>query len=179
VIFASDHGEMLGDLGRLSKSVFFESALRVPLIICLPDGGDDSSTCSALVETIDIHATILDVAGCEIEAKKDCVLLLPLVRRERDAVRDDVLSEVHAHYMLRTENEKLVVGRNGEALQLFDREQDPLEQHNLAGHPDTRLRELEIRSRLLARITRDTLRLGRLDPEYCAHALPETDGACS
>ena len=54
VIFASDHGEMLGDLGRLSKSVFFESALRVPLILCQPDDGNDGGTCSSLVETIDM-----------------------------------------------------------------------------------------------------------------------------
>ena len=87
-----------------------------------------------------------------------------------------MLSEVHAHYMLRTHNEKLVVGRNGETLQLYDLVQDPLEQRNLAGHPDIRLSELEMRSWLLVRITRDTLRLGHLDPEFSEHVLPGTDG---
>jgi len=171
VIFASDHGEMLGDLGRLSKSVFYESALRVPLIVCLPDGAGVGRVCSALTESIDIYATILDIAGCEDDGKKDACSLMPLIRGTNQAGRQDVLSEVHAHTMLRTHDFKLVIGRGGETLQLFDLHNDPLEQTNLCSHPDCAQRELELRSCLLTRVVRDTLRLGNVDPEHCEHAL--------
>ena len=173
VIFTSDHGEMLGDLNRLSKSVFYESALRVPLVVRMPAGAGAGTTCPALVETIDVHATILEAAGCEIGPHKDCRSLLPLIGGEVEEIRRDVLGEVHAHYMLRTREWKLVVGRDGSTLQLFDLRRDPLEQSNLCGHPEFAAAELEMRSRLLGRITRDTLRSGHMDPEFSGHEMPE------
>ena len=41
IIFASDHGEMLGDHGLYGKSVSYEASLRVPLIVAGPgiEGG--------------------------------------------------------------------------------------------------------------------------------------------
>ena len=181
VIFASDHGEMLGDLGRVSKSVFYESALHVPLIIRLPNKTEVGSICDALVETIDIYATILDLAGSEMPMPQhnDSRSLLPLIEHSAKVLREDILSEVHAHYMLRTEQWKLVIGRDGLTLQLFDLDHDPMEQHNLCMHPDFLQQELEMRSRLLTRITRDTLRAGTVDPEYCGHFAPSRlpDGA--
>ena len=167
VILASDHGEMLGNLGRLSKSMFYESALRVPLIVRLPREGGGRAVREEFVETIDLHATLLEIAGGTTDDRKDSRSLLPLIRECDEGARQDVLSEVHAHYMLRTAGWKLVVGRDGQTLQLFDLERDPLEQRNLCGRPDWGRRELELRSQLLARITRDTYRPGTIDPEYC------------
>ena len=46
VIFASDHGEMLGDLGRISKSILYESAVRVPLIIRVPQEQNPGAVCT-------------------------------------------------------------------------------------------------------------------------------------
>ena len=172
VILASDHGEMLGNLGRLSKSMFYESALRVPLIVRVPGEPAGGTVRQEFAETIDLHATILDIAGGEVSERIDSRSLLPLVRGCGPGPRQDVLSEVHAHYMLRTDGWKLVVGRDGLTLQLFDLERDPLEQRNLCGHPDWAHRELELRSQLLTRIARDTHRPGRMDPEYCGHAFP-------
>ncbi len=172
VVFASDHGEMLGDLGRLSKSVFYESALRVPLIIRLPGCPRAGTVCQANVETIDLYSTLVDIAGGEPNQRCDSASLLPLLRGETDRGREDVLSEVHAHYMLRTREWKLVVGRDGQTLQLFDLEHDPLEQSNLCGHPQYAERELEMRSRLLTRITLNTYRPGTIDAEYSGHSSP-------
>lgn len=172
ILFASDHGEMLNDLGRLSKSVFYESALRVPLIVRPPGGIDGGRLCQGLVETVDLHATILDAAAAEANPVADGRSLMPLVRGVTGSVRDDALSEVHVHYMLRTDAWKLVVGRDGRTLQLFDLDTDPHEQCNLCGHPDYGNRELELRSRLLERIAGATCRPGRFDPEYSGHAAP-------
>ena len=174
IVFASDHGEMLGDHGRLSKSVFYESALRVPLIVRVPTAARPGAgrTVDALVETIDIHATLLDLAGAEPWQHQDSLSLMPLVQGEATHLRGNALSEVHAQYMLRTPDWKIVVGRNGLTLQLFDLCGDPLEQCNLCGHPDHGDRELQLRSELLARIAGSTFRDSEIDPEYCDHAFP-------
>ena len=174
VIFASDHGEMLGDLGRVSKSVCYDSAVRVPLIVRLPDGAGAGTTSDAFVETIDVHGTILKAAGCEIAKDKDCLSFLPLIRGEQEKIRDDVLAEAHVHYMLRTREWKIVIGRDGLTVQLFDLTNDPSEQRNLCCHPDFAHRELEMRSLLLARIASNTFRPGRYDPELSAHSWEET-----
>jgi len=177
IILGSDHGEMLGDLGRLSKSVFYESAARVPLIVRMGGGTHAGIVRDGFVETIDIHATILKAAGCTPWELTDSRSLIPLVTGARESVREDVLSEVHVHYMLRTKEWKIVIGRDGATLQLFDLVEDPLEQINLCGHPDYHLQELEMRSRMLARITADTLRAGEIDPEFSGHSFPgEEDG---
>ncbi len=52
IIFSSDHGEMLGDLGLYAKLVAYESALRVPLIVSGP-GIDGGCVSDGLVELID------------------------------------------------------------------------------------------------------------------------------
>lgn len=173
VILSSDHGEMLGDLGRLSKSVCYESAVRVPLLLCVPGGVGAGKVCDSFVETIDAHATILDAAGAEQWKHQDSKSLLPLVRGEAERVRDDVLVEAHAHYMLRAEDHKIIVGRDGQTLALFDLVEDPLEQVNLCEHPDYRQVELEMRSRLLRRIAANTLRMGDQDPELSVHKVPD------
>ena len=169
VVFASDHGEMLGDLGRLSKSVCYDSAIRVPLIVRSPDRRRAGTVFDGFVETIDIGATLLDLAGAEPMHRRDSISLLPLLRGEVTAVRESILSEVHVHTMLRNRDWKLVVGGDGLSLQLFDLVNDPHEQHNLIGHPDFKNAEQEMRSRLLGRLLASTFREGNLDPEFSDH----------
>ncbi len=169
VIFASDHGEMLGDLGRISKSILYESAVRVPLIIRVPQEQNPGAVCTGMVETIDLYATILDIAGAERNPHCDSRSLQPLLVQNDCEFRDDILSEVHVHYMLRTGEWKIAIGRDGRTLQLFNLANDPLEQRNLCGHPDFKQRELEMRSRMLGRLTRDTYRPGKVDPGFSGH----------
>ena len=175
VIFASDNGEMLGDLGRLSKSVCYDSALRVPLIVRMPGGAGAGTTHPAFVETIDIHGTILEAAGSTISTDKDCRSVLPLIRGEVPSIRSDVLAEAHVHYMLRTPDWKILIGRDGLTILLFDLAADPHEQRNLCGHPDYAQRELELRSLLLTRIASNTYRPGKYDPELSTHSWDEAE----
>jgi len=63
VVFWSDHGEMFGDHQCLYKSVFYESSVRVPLIISWPSRVQEGKICKFLVEIIDIYPTILEAAG--------------------------------------------------------------------------------------------------------------------
>lgn len=62
VIYASDHGEMLGEHGLWSKNALLENAARVPIIIAGP-GLPRGKTVEQSVSHVDIGATVLDVAG--------------------------------------------------------------------------------------------------------------------
>ena len=170
VILLSDHGDALGDHNRISKSMFFESMVRVPLIVRFPAGQHAGQVVDALVETIDLYPTLLDLGGCERPRYNDGLSLLPLIRGEVPAPRDDVLGEVHAQSMIRTQDWKLVLdNHSGESLQLFDLRVDPDEQKNLIGHPDYRDEEIQMRDRLLRRVMASQRIISRRDPTLSGH----------
>jgi arylsulfatase A-like enzyme len=164
---------MLGDLGRLSKSVFYESATKIPMIIRIPESSDykplRGTKRNQFTELIDIHATLLDISESRMWEHQDSISMLGPDKR------NDVLSEVHVHYMLRNDKWKIVVGKNGNSLQLFDMQNDPLEQINLCGNEKYKQAELEMRSNLLNRLTKTTYRSGDLDPELSSHFINPDD----
>lgn len=60
VVLWGDHGWHLGDLDQWAKSTNYERATRSPLIVCAP-GMQANVPCPALVETVDIFPTLLDL----------------------------------------------------------------------------------------------------------------------
>lgn len=66
VVFLTDHGEYLGDWGLVEKwpSGMDPSLLRNPLIIAGP-GIARGAACEALVEIVDVAATLLDISGVQ------------------------------------------------------------------------------------------------------------------
>ena len=62
VCFFSDHGEMLNDHDDVDKSKPWQGALNVPLV-CAGPGIRSNVTLDVPVATIDIGATMLDIAG--------------------------------------------------------------------------------------------------------------------
>jgi arylsulfatase A-like enzyme len=66
VVFTSDHGDYLGDHWLGEKEFFHEPSVKIPLIICDPDGGERcGSVCDELVEAIDLAPTFLDALGAD------------------------------------------------------------------------------------------------------------------
>lgn len=73
VVVTSDHGEMLGDHGLMSKLGFFDQSFHIPLIVRYPAlGGDEvkGSVVDCFTENVDIMPTLLDLAG--IEPPRQC-----------------------------------------------------------------------------------------------------------
>ncbi len=160
VIFTSDHGDMLGDHESLVKgAILFDQCIRVPLII---RGGEfvGGRQASGLVQLHDIAATTLRHAGAspaELQAwmpsSRD---ITPLATGEVAEVHPFVVCTyrnsginksglpweppIHAT-MVRANRYKLhiyhpVIPHQEDTLyQLFDLEDDPDEQFNLANDP--------------------------------------------
>ena len=69
IVLTSDHGDYLGDHWMGEKDLFHEQSVKIPMIIYDPRNKAHStrgSTCDALVESIDLVATFIEVAGGEV-----------------------------------------------------------------------------------------------------------------
>ena len=62
ILFATDHGDHLGDHGLDGKETFYEAATHIPLLV-RPPGGREAAVVDDLVELRDITATMLRLAG--------------------------------------------------------------------------------------------------------------------
>ena len=65
VVFTTDYGDQLLEHGLLDKNVFFESAVRAPLLLRFPDRVRPGPR-SELIGTIDLLPTLLDLCGLSI-----------------------------------------------------------------------------------------------------------------
>lgn len=156
IVYTSDHGETLGDYGLWGKSVMYDSAAGVPLILAGPDVPAGRAV-DCPVSLVDLAPTILAGTGVE-PAAADADLpgtdLWPIASGEEPADRT-VFSEYHATgsasaaYMLRDRRWKYVhfVGHDP---QLFDMQTDPHELTNLAALATHRPRVADFRRRLAA-----------------------------
>jgi choline-sulfatase len=98
VVFVSDHGNYAGDFGVPTKwwTGFEDSLLRVPCAIRLP-GQHRTGITDAMVQTIDVGSTILEIAGAASEWTHFGHSLVPLLNGERDTRRDAVYAEGGFH----------------------------------------------------------------------------------
>ncbi len=175
IVFASDHGDYLGDHWMGEKELFHEPSVRVPLIIVDPSKEADATrgtVRSEMVEAIDLVPTFLDAYGSKVSRHRlEGRSLMPLLHdaARPGAWRDAVLSELdYAFYqareftgkgandarafMLRTERWKYIHYK-GFPPQLFDLQEDPSEFVDLglsAAHDGVRR---EMHGRLLERLT--------------------------
>jgi arylsulfatase A-like enzyme len=167
ILFSSDHGDYLGDHGLTGKNSFYEGATRVPLLARLPSAANGTAYAD-LATLSDVTATILGLAGCEIQAHMDSVPL-PELGLPVETPRERVVGSLKRSWMLVREQWKLIKDANGRTM-LFDLDRDPIEGHNLAhesGHA-------KIYHRLDAELTAaimDSLDLSHADKRVYTHTL--------
>lgn len=154
IVYTSDHGETLGDYGLWGKSVMYDSAAGVPLILAGPDVPAER-TADCPVSLVDLAPTIMTGTGVEPSAA-DADLpgtdLWSVASGDEPADRT-VFSEYHATgsasatYMLRDRRWKYI-HFVGHGPQLFDMQTDPHELTNLAALPAHRQRVADFQRRL-------------------------------
>jgi len=176
IILWSDHGEMLCDKGRLHKGVFYEESVHVPLIVRPPTVGahgvcpaGPGSVCERPASLVDIFPTILELAGCEPKAKAFGRSLMPLLADPQAPHHDAVFSEINNRTMVRDERLKMVLDSNGDMLKLYDMQDDPREEANLAGRNDVETIVAELRDRVLQWLLATQVRQAADEYESCVH----------
>jgi arylsulfatase len=152
VAFVSDHGEMNGDHHLLYKANFLNPAARIPIILRLPPpmGVPAGAVSEAMVELMDVGATLVDLAGGESVDGSLARSLMPVIEDPSSRHREVALSELRREGMVATADWKLAINREGEVYMLHDLDVDPVEARNLAGLPGYE----EVADSLLPRLRR-------------------------
>jgi arylsulfatase len=135
IVYTSDHGEMGGNHGLMSKCVLYEPAVRVPLIV-RPPGGCDPVVVDDLVEHVDVPATLRDVAGAPEVAGSEGRSLLGHLSGRAPEPRTVAVSENWGFASFETGRYKLVVEEDTlTPCQLFDLADDPCEDDDRLADP--------------------------------------------
>ncbi len=134
IVYAADHGEMLGDHGLMAKMSFYRSSVRVPLIVRRP-GGSTPVVHDGPVQAFDVVATMIDAAGGQLDGSP-ARSLLPLLDGGASH-RDSAMSMIRLRPGMPTwvavtdGRRRLTFDRDtGTPVELFDLESDPDEAIN-------------------------------------------------
>ncbi|KAK3950938.1 alkaline-phosphatase-like protein [Pseudoneurospora amorphoporcata] len=138
IVFSGDHGDMLGERGLWYKMSYFESSVRVPLLISYPKKYTPHRV-TQNVSTLDILPTMVDLIGKALHPglPMDGKSLLPFLEGRDSEGHDTVIAEytgegtVSPMMMIKRANWKFVICP-ADGIQLFDLENDPLEVRDLA-----------------------------------------------
>ncbi len=140
VVFASDHGDMMGERGLYYKKTFFEWSARVPLIFRAP-AHLTSRRVNDTVSLVDLLPTFADLAGLNDEVlETDGTSLLPCLSGAalpKRVVCGEYLSEgvIEPTFMMLQDRLKMLYSETDPVV-LYDLESDPDEQTNLTANPD-------------------------------------------
>ncbi|PIP00315.1 sulfatase family protein [Pleomorphomonas carboxyditropha] len=145
VIFASDHGECLGDHGLSQKWSMYDAVTRVPAIVWSTAGRfAGGRRVDGLCQLFDLGPTILEYAGITPPASFEAASLKPALEGTAWTPRAHVFFEQAGDISLtgadfiigvRSENWKLVQFKGTDEGQLFDLDNDPAEVDNLWDDP--------------------------------------------
>ena len=148
IVFTSDHGDALGDHGLPYKGFFYDPMVHVPLLIRGP-GVPTGGRCSSLVSTQDLVPLFYHACGVEPPRTLEGEDVSRLLANPEDTIREVAFSEIGGRTMAVTAQHKYVHYVDGSA-ELYDLSEDPHEVHNLAGDPNCRGVESELRGQLLS-----------------------------
>ncbi len=137
VVVWGDHGWHLGELGLMGKHTLYEVALRSPLIVRSPGMANPGEASSAIVSTVDVGSTILDLCGIAEDAS-DGVSFAPIMRDQSDREHRTAAPSFWSRGPLvgrtvRTQDSRTVEWRQG-----FDGPLVSVEQYDLLHDPEQR-----------------------------------------
>jgi iduronate 2-sulfatase len=142
VVFVSDHGYHLGELGQWMKMSLFERSARNPLVIAGP--GIARGVSSRTVELLDLYPTLGELAKLPLPSGLQGRSLTPLLKDPKAAWDRPALTQVtrggaqdrFMGYSVRTEKWRYIEWDEGKrGLQLYNELDDPDELRNLAEDP--------------------------------------------
>ena len=132
VVFIADHGDYMGEHGRLGKDHYYEAAIRIPCLIKFPGKVRAGHVVNELVSSVDLMPTLLGLLGAPKSGREQGRDASRLLLGASTAWNNQVfIHDPHNDYAaVFTPEVELVLQRRGGHV-LFDRLRDPLQQANL------------------------------------------------
>ena len=141
-----DHGWHLGDHGLWCKHSNFENATRAPLIVCAPGAKAPGRKTEALVEFVDIYPTLAQLAGLPLPDALEGASFAPLLDDPSRPGKRAALSQyprgTAMGRSMRTDRYRFTLWQDRRAdkrtlaMELYDHQDDPEEDDNLAVQPE-------------------------------------------
>ncbi len=152
VVFSSDHGEFLGDHGRVQKGPpGHDCIMRVPLVLRWPGRIKAGVRCGAPVELVDLAPTFLELAGGSVpEHFQGCSLRRLLeggTEWPRRSCYQEYEKDGHGWRTVRIGDHTYARGTDGEEI-LWNRGRDSHEFKNLIDDPSEAAALAELRGEL-------------------------------
>ena len=139
VIYTSDNGYQWGEHELIDKRWAYETSIRVPFVVRLPENRYGATINSSLVANLDVAPTLLDAAGVRVPGYMEGGSLLRLLSDEKKNWRETFFYSYFfeppyptpTSFALVTERYKLIE-TNWRGYELYDLWNDPEEKNNLA-----------------------------------------------
>ncbi|MEL6108187.1 MAG: sulfatase [Planctomycetota bacterium] len=155
VIFTSDNGPFAANVDPLrgEKGYLYEGGIRVPMIVRWPERVATGRVTSTPVITMDIHATILDVANLKTDPSNtpDGITMVPILEGKSELDRESIYFH-YPNYAFHKRNRMTSAIRSGayklirfyddDSVELYDLEQDIGESQNLAARMPKKAQQL-------------------------------------
>jgi N-acetylglucosamine-6-sulfatase len=161
IVYMGDNGFQFGEHGLIDKRTAYEASIRVPLLMFCPELISAGTVVKETVANIDIAPTLLEIAGAlpdDAEKRFDGRSFLPLLQGKREGWREEILYEYYWEQNYpQTPTMHGLVGERWKYVrphgiwdigELYDLENDPYEQTNLALEPAHQDRVREMNARL-------------------------------
>ncbi|WOH38196.1 sulfatase [Thalassotalea fonticola] len=145
VVFAGDNGYMWGEHRLIDKRWSYEESMRIPFIIRYPNGIKNPGRRSQeMLLNLDMAPTFLELAGIEVPEYMQGKSAVSVLDDSDETLRDAWLYKYYEDYpypvpeqlAYRTKRYKLIEYKRGKKDDLFDLQNDPLEQINLIDEPN-------------------------------------------
>ncbi len=140
VIFTGDNGYLLGEHRLWEKSMLFEEAARVPLIMKVPGKTTPGSVCPRLVEFVDLYPTLADLCGVKPPDNLEGCSLVPLLARPDRPWKSAAFTvQIRDNNLLgrsvRSERARYTEWGSRDVCELYDLIEDPHSFTNVAKDP--------------------------------------------
>ena len=163
IVYASDHGDHIGERGLWWKHTFYDESVKVPMILSWPGRLPEGERRGQVVNLMDLTATILEALGAPALPNGQACSFLEIARGGTGPWQDETFSEYCTdevppwtgsmavrQRMIRSGDWKLIY-YHGYPPQLFNLKADPGESRDLADDST----HAATRDRLLARLLAD------------------------
>lgn len=141
IIFTSDHGEYLGDHGRVHKGMpGHDCIIHVPLIMKYKGKIQPGTCINELCEAVDIVPTILDYACIQKPQYLKGISLKPIIEGTSQRTKESIIVEyIGSHHFyettIRTKEYKYYCNTHHQEI-LYDLKKDPYELYNVSQNSD-------------------------------------------